>query len=161
QVVIRLVAKVADAYKLNRQHRCTFSPRGSIAYDQRILRYRADAVSIWTVAGRQTIPFVCGDRQRALLASQRGESDLVERDGQLYMPATVDTPALPEQVGSDWLGVDCGVANIAADSDGVVYSGSLINGLRHRNARLRRKLQKIGTKSAKRLPKRRRRKEQR
>lgn len=161
QVVVRLLAKVADAYKPDRLRRRTFRPLGSIAYDSRILRYLSDAVSIWTVDGRQTIPFVCGDRQRALLVSQRGESDLVYRDGRWYLLATVDEADAPERDADDWIGIDCGVVNIAADSDGVVYSGGPINGMRRRNYRLRRKLQKIGTRSAKRLLKMRRRKEQR
>lgn len=161
QIVVRLLAKVADAYKLDHLRRRTFRPHGSIAYDARILRYQDGAVSIWTVDGRQTIPFVCGERQRALLAHQRGESDLVYREGRWYLLATVDEPNVPEHEATDWLGVDCGVVNIAADSDGVVYSGGAINGLRRRNYRLRRKLQKTGTRSAKRLLKMRRRKEQR
>ena len=161
QIVVRLIAKVADAYKLDQRRRRAFRPHGSIAYDPRILRYLPDVVSIWTVDGRQTIPFVCGDRQRALLDHQRGESDLVYRDGCWYLLATVDEPGVPERTADDWLGVDCGVVNIAADSDGVVYSGGAINGLRRRNYRLRRKLQKTGTRSAKRLLKLRRRKEQR
>ena len=85
QVVVRLLAKVADAYKPGRERRCAFRPRGSIAYDARILRYGALQVSIWTIAGRQRIPFVCGERQRALLAHQQGESDLVHRDGRWYI----------------------------------------------------------------------------
>lgn len=161
QVVVRLLAKVADAYKLDRLRRRDFRPHGSIAYDARILRYLPDAVSIWTVTGRQTIPFVCGDRQRALLSHQRGESDLVYREGRWYLLATVDEADVPERDADDWLGVDCGVVNIAADSDGAVYSGGAINGLRRRNYHLRRKLQKTGTRSAKRLLKMRRRKEQR
>ena len=141
QMVIRLLAKVADAYKLDHQRRRVFRPRGSIAYDARILRYLDGAVSIWTVAGRQTIPFVCGGPQRALLVNQHGESDLVYRDGCWYLLATVEEAEVPERAPTDWLGVDCGVVNIAVDSDGAVYSGRQINGLRRRNYRLRRKLQ--------------------
>ena len=37
QVVVRLNAKVADAYKLAQDTRREFRPRGSIAYDARIL----------------------------------------------------------------------------------------------------------------------------
>src|SRR5215204_6266670 len=73
QLVVRLISKVADAYKLDRKHQRRFARRGSIAYDSRILRYKADAVSIWSVDGRLAIPYVCGERQRALLAAQQGE----------------------------------------------------------------------------------------
>ncbi|MEW6082864.1 MAG: transposase [Bacillota bacterium] len=57
-----------------------------------------------------------------------------------------------------WLGVDLGIVNIAADSDGVTYSGGQVNGLRKRHAELRARLQSKGTASAKRLLRKRRRK---
>lgn len=57
--------------------------------------------------------------------------------------------------------MDLGIKNIAADSDGNTYSGGKVNGLRGRHARLRAKLQSKGTQSAKRLLKKRRRKESR
>src|SRR2546429_6272631 len=56
QVVIRLLAKVADAYKLDRGRQRRFRPHGSIAYDDRILRYGDTQVSIWTVEGRRSLP---------------------------------------------------------------------------------------------------------
>ena len=163
QVVIRLIAKVCDAYKLNRKVKRQFKPLGAVAYDARILRYMPDAskVSIWTLAGRLSIPFACGDNQRKLLAFQRGESDLVRRDGQWFLYATVAVPEATPNGVTDVLGVDLGIVNIASDSDGCSYSGTRLNGLRHRHRRLRRKLQKKGTKAAKRLLKKRRRKEAR
>ena len=36
QIIVRSIAKVADAYKLDRRTKRTFRPYGSIAYDQRI-----------------------------------------------------------------------------------------------------------------------------
>jgi putative transposase len=163
QVVIRLIAKVCDAYKLDRRVKREFRPLGAIAYDARILRYLPDAsrVSIWTVSGRLNIPFVCGDHQRKLLGFQRGESDLVHRDGQWFLYAAVAVPEATPNEATDMLGVDLGIVNIASDSDGRHYSGARLNGLRHRHRRLRGKLQKKGTKAAKRLLKMRRRKESR
>jgi IS605 OrfB family transposase len=161
QIVVRLIAKVADAYKLDRARRRNFAAFGGIAYDDRILRYREDAVSIWTIAGRQTIPFVCGAQHRQLLTGRRGESDLLLRGGQWYLHSTVEIPEAPEQVVSDVLGVDLGIVNIATDSDGRIYGGGHLNGLRHRARRLRRRLQRKRTRSARRLLKRRRQKERR
>jgi IS605 OrfB family transposase len=152
---------VADAYKLGRARPRRFNRHGSIAYDERILRWKADATSIWTVDGRQAIPFVCGERQRELLAHQRGESDLVYRDGAWYLYATVEYTEPPESEIVDWVGVDLGIVNIAVTSDGEIYAGGQVNALRHRHRRLRQRLQKKGTKSAKRLLKRRRVKEAR
>ena len=83
QLTVRCIAKVADAYKLDTKTLRTFAPLGSVAYDSRILTFdvAASTIAIWTLDGRQVIPFVCGARQRRLLATQQGESDLVSRDG--------------------------------------------------------------------------------
>jgi hypothetical protein len=161
QVVVRLIAKVADAYKLDRERGRSFAPLNSIAFDDRSLRYRDNVVSIWTTAGRQTIQFRCGPRQRVLLATRQGESDLVLRDGQWYVHATVEVAEAPEQGVSDVLGVDLGILNIATDSDGRIYSGGQLNGLRHRARRLRQRLQRKRTRSARRLLQQRRWKERR
>ena len=163
QVTVRVIAKVADAYKLDRETRRTFKPTGSIAYDERILRWKLaqGVVSIWTVTGRQTIPFVCGDRQRGLLTTQQGETDLAFRDGCFYLFATCNVEAPEPEDTEDFLGVDLGIVNLATDSDGTRYSGGHVNGLRHRHRRLRKRLQQKRTKSARRLLKRRKRKEAR
>jgi IS605 OrfB family transposase len=57
-----------------------------------------------------------------------------------------DAPIDPE----GFLGVDLGIINIATDSDGQIHSARQLLNVRHRQRRLRRKLQKKGTKSAKR-----------
>ncbi len=152
QVTIRCIAKVSDAYKLDRDTKRTFRPEGAIAYDNRILRYKLDRreVSIWTVDGRQTIPFVAGDRQVQLLARQKGESDLGYINGEFYLFAVCDADdPTPDDV-EGYLGVDLGIVNIATDSDGEKHSGSQVLGLRKRRRRQRRRLQKKGTRSAKR-----------
>lgn len=161
QMIVRCIAKVADAYKLDRKAQCRFRPEAAIAYDARILSWKGDAASLWTIVGRQRIPFVCGDRQHALLASHRGEADLLLRDGAWYLSVSVSVPDTEERPASDWLGVDVGVVNIATTSDGLNFSGAHLNGLRRRAFRLRRKLQQKGTKSARRLLRKRRRREAR
>ena len=57
--------------------------------------------------------------------------------------------------------MDLGINNIAADSAGESYAGGHLRGLRHRYGRVRSRLQSKGTKSAKRLAKKRRRRENR
>jgi IS605 OrfB family transposase len=163
QVVCLLNAKVADAYKLDKKVQRVFRKHGSISYDARILSLNLipSTVSIWTVKGRAKMPFVCGERQRTLLAYPRGESDLILRNRKWFLNITVEVPEEKEIEAVDVLGVDMGIVNICADSDGNKYSGAKLNKVRHRNRALRRKLQRIGTKSAKRLLKKRSRKEQR
>ncbi len=154
QMVIPCLAKVGDSYKLDRKVQRTYRPHGSIAYDDRILSFNLDArmVSIWTVGDnhRQTIPFVCGERQRQRLQTRQGESDLVDRKGQFYLLVTcnVDEPT-PDAVDAA-LGVDLGITNLATDSDGNSYSGAAVERVRQRYQRRRDRLQAVGTKSAKR-----------
>lgn len=91
----------------------------------------------------------------------RGQADLVLRDGVFFLYATIELPAPPQDPGEEFLGIDLGVTNIATDSDGDVYSAKTLNCVRVRYACLRRKLQTKGTKSARQLLKKRRRKERR
>lgn len=161
QVVVRCIAKVADAYKRDKRTRRTFRPTGALAFDDRILRWFLDRVSIWTTGGRQTIPFVCGERARALLASRQGESDLFTRDGQWFLAFTANVEEPPADTPDDWLGVDLGIVNLAATSDGEALSGAALNGLRVRHERLRKRLQAKGAKGAKRLLRKRSRRQRR
>src|SRR5688572_19990246 len=39
QMVVRAIAKVADGYKKDKQKARTFRPRGSVAYDDRLLTF--------------------------------------------------------------------------------------------------------------------------
>jgi IS605 OrfB family transposase len=161
QVVVRLIAKVSDAYKLDRKTKRKFKDTGAIAYDNRILNYRLkdSAASIWCVGGRQVVPFVCGERQRELLAYQKGESDLALIQGQWYLFAACEIEEPSPKDVDDVLGVDLGIVNIATDSDGKVYSSKELNSLRARHRKFRSKLQSIGTQSAKRLLEKRSKKE--
>lgn len=163
QVVVRGIAKVADAYKLDKQTQRTFNSHGAIAYDDRILRWYVDrrTVSIWTVKGRQTIPFACGEPQRELLKSQQGESDLVYQHGQWYLLATCNVEDPPAAVINGVLGVDLGIANVATDSHSKQYTGEPVKACRRRVKRLRAGLQKCGTKSARKHLRRVRRKQAR
>jgi IS605 OrfB family transposase len=163
KLTVRAIAKVADAYKLDKKTCRTFRKDGAIDYENGCLRWWIDRgeVSLLTLAGRECIPFVCGPRQAELLIHRQGQSSLATADGKFYLIAccNVDTPD-PQDV-SDFLGVDLGIVNIATDSDGTVYSGAQVNALRRRHRRLRQKLQAKGTTSARRLLKERRRKESR
>jgi len=135
-------------------------------FDDRMLSWRHDVrtVSIWTVSGRlKNVAFAGAPGQLKQIAEyRRGESDPVQRDGMWFLHAVVDLPeAVLNTEPSGWLGVDLGIVNIATTSDGVVMAGRGLNRHRKRQQDLRAKLQAKGTKSAKRLLKKRRRKESR
>ena len=164
QMAIRVIAKVCEAYKRDRSVKPTFALHGAMVYDQRILSWKGpDRASILTLAGRIVVPYVVGAYQQERLAAYgvRGQADLIYRDGVFYLAVVIDLPEPPEFDPTGWLGVDLGIVNIATDSDGEVFSGGKVNGLRKRYAKLRARLQSKGTRSAKRLLRKRRRKEAR
>ena len=152
QMTIRCLAKVADAYRLDRRTPRTFKPRGSIAYDDRILSWytNRNEVSIWTVNGRVRIPYAAGERQRELLQSRQGETDLVFFNGMFFLLPTCEIPDPEPRDVAEALGVDLGVTNIATTSDGDVLTGALVERNRQRMQRLRSELQARGSLSAKR-----------
>lgn len=145
QLTVRCIAKVADAYKLDKNTQRTFAPLGAVAFDERILAYKSASVSIWTLDGRQSIPFVCGERQQALLTFRKGESDLAFVRGNWYLFATAEIETPDPMDVDDVLGIDLGVTNIAVDSDGAIHSGRAIKNVRYRHRRLRNKLQRLRT----------------
>jgi IS605 OrfB family transposase len=150
QVVERCISKVADSYKTGHKITRAFRLYGAIAFDDRILRWHIESreVSIWTVNGRQHIPFVCGKRQEELLQGRRGESDLSLINGEFYLLATCDVES-PEPIDvHDVLGCDFGIVNLVTDSDGEQFSGDAVEDNRRKSEHLRRNLQKKQTKSA-------------
>lgn len=151
-VAVRVFAKVADGYKLDKRAQRTFRPHGAFPFNDRLVSYKLDRriVSIWTMAGRQKMPFIAGEHAAKLLAGLHGECDLVYRKGEFYLYQTCDVDESPEIDPDGFLGVDMGIANIAVDSDGSFRQGKSMKGVRHRHRQLRRKLQAKQTRSAKR-----------
>jgi putative transposase len=142
-----------------------FRPDAAQAYDHRNMGWDIDArtVAITTRQGRMKgLPFVCSPEALKTLAQYRkGEADLLCRDGSWYLVATCDIPE-PEVYEPDgFIGVDLGIENIATTSTGYMAAGRKLNRYRRRQLHLRAKLQKKGTKSARRRLKARARKEHR
>lgn len=153
QMVVRAIAKVAQAYKISARKQRGFKQHGAFPFDNRILSFKLDKreVSIWTLTGRARIPFLCSDRAFELLQGDRGEADLCFIRGEFYLfvACTVETPEPIDVDGA--LGVDLGLINVATDSDGAQYSGAHVVSIRERRHRQRKRLQAKGTKSAKRV----------
>lgn len=152
QMTVRAISRVSDAYDIGKDTQRGFFKWGAFPYDDRILSWNLakHTVSIWTLDGRQTVPFVAGPRDLELLQTRRGESDLCYVRGKWYLlpVCDVDTPEPIDVEG--YLGVDLGIANIAVDSDGEFHTGAHVRGLRRRHNRIRARLQAKGTKSARR-----------
>ena len=182
QATVRTIAKVADAYttqtgsiksgalKGKRKAKAlskpiTFRKDAGQAFDRNNLSYSLEhrTVSIWSVQGRlKAIAFQCSEEHLELLRSYRkGESDLVLDNGVFYLLTGVEIPEQPLREIDDYLAFDSGIVNIATTSDGDNWSGGAVTLRRKKNRALRAKLQSKGTKSAKRLLKKRSKKESR
>lgn len=144
QVLVRCISKVADAYKLDRKVKRTFKPLGSITYDSRILSYKGDKVSIWSVGGRLKMPFVCHNPN--YLPYIKGEADLVYKKGKFYLFQTVDIVEDNVKDVETFLGVDFGLTDIAVTSDGTKHSAEWLNQYREKRQKVRGSIQRKGTK---------------
>ncbi|MEV6245081.1 transposase [Streptomyces sp. NPDC051742] len=146
-----------DARKAGRP--VAFRPDAAQPYDDRCLSWQWDegTVSVWTTSGRMRgLAFTGQAEQLTLLASRRkGESDLLHEGGRWYLLATCEVPPAALNTAPDgFVGVDLGIVNIATTSTGSRFSGRRLNRCREAERRLRAKLQRKGTKSARRRAKR-------
>jgi IS605 OrfB family transposase len=148
--------KVSSAYKLGKKSIRRFKPLGSISLNLDVFSYKKNnQVSIWTKSGRILVEFILPPNHKDLQLSSKKEAKLVLQGDQFYLHQIIDHPAPETKPSEDFLGVDLGIKNIAYDSQGERFSGAHVNNLRRRNLKLRRRLQKKGTKSARRLLKKR------
>lgn len=152
QATVRCIAKVADAYKLDRDTQRHFRPDAAQPYDDRIIRFvkGGGTVSLWTIEGRMVVPIMMGEHQRRLMAYRKGEVDLCLVRGKWILAATCDIPETEEFEAEDWIGVDLGIISLAVDSDGGEHTGVEVERKRRHIQKRRRGLQKCGTRAAKR-----------
>lgn len=154
QMIVRCISKVADSYKLDKKSKRTYRPLGSIAYDSRILSYNTvkQIASVWTITGREKIPFVC--RQTDYLPYIQGEADLAYVRGKFYLLQTVDIPSEKEESVEEFLGVDMGITDIATLSSGQRFASKELNQYKIHRQTVRSSLQAKGTKGSKKALKR-------
>ena len=151
QMTIRAIAKVCEAYKRDRSIKPQFRLDGAMVYDQRILSWKGlEQASILTLEGRIRVPIRIGNYQKVRADRIRRQADLILRKGVFYLAVVVDAPEQTPYEPVGVLGVDFGIVNLAVDSDGTTYKGEGVNKVMGKCEKLKAKLQKRGTKSAKR-----------
>ena len=147
QLAIRCISKASEAYKRDTSIKPTFRPE----YDERMMTFKGmDTVSLLTISGRVLLPFRCGAYQQSRLDAIKGQADLLYRNGTFYLAVTLEVATPTEGEVTSTLGVDLGIVNLATDSEGETFSGEAVEHNRQRHQTLRQRLQKHGTKSAKR-----------
>jgi putative transposase len=151
QLAIRAISKASEAYKRDKSIQPAFKPEGALVYDSRVMSFKGLlTVSLLTISGRVLVPFQVGDYQQARMDAIKGQADLIYRNGTFYLAVTLDVPEPEPGESQGTLGVDLGIVNLATDSQGEAFSGELVERNRKRHHALRQRLQKRGTKSAKR-----------
>jgi IS605 OrfB family transposase len=152
QMTILACRKVADSYYVSIKkgeewtlH--TFRPRGAIAYDGRTYSIRDAIISLWTIDGRIKVPM-----QTTYQVTNQCELDLCydRSKNRFYLNVSVEVPEEPPYQPTTYLGIDLGVDNIAATSDGVQVPGTDCERVRQWYQERRQILQSVGTRSAKR-----------
>ena len=151
QLAIRCISKAAEAYKRDKSIKPSFRPEGAIVYDPRVMSFKdLHQVSLLTLRGRVLVPLRIGGYQEARLGSIKGQADLLSRKGVFSLALTLEVPTPEPGDCSETLGIDLGIVNLATDSEGETFSGEAVEKNRQRMSSLRQRLQKRGTKSAKR-----------
>jgi IS605 OrfB family transposase len=130
----------------------TFAADSSIRYDARTYRLMSmDRVSLNTLTGRVIGQLVLGEFQRRYLYDTSwkiGGAELIRRADVWYLCITQSKAAPTPDEPEGYLGVDLGITNLAADSDGETYSGAEVQRVRERRYRHRRRLQLANTRRA-------------
>ncbi len=151
QMAIRAISKGVEAYKRDKSIKPIFRKQGAITFDERIMSFKGlNTVSLLTLHGRLLVPFRVGGYQEARLNQIKGQADLLYRNGVFSLAVTLEVPEPPPGEPTDTLGVDLGIVNLATSSDGETFSGAQVEVVRQRSQCLRQRLQKRGTKSARR-----------
>jgi IS605 OrfB family transposase len=145
QLVVRAIGVVCDAYKLRKDKLKVFHKEMAV-YDARILSWKDDKASLWTIDGRIKIPIQVWNQK--LFGRAKGQADLIRKNGKWFLMTTVDIPEQEPIEPKGWLGVDLGIVNLATTSDGTIFTGEAIERSRQRFFEHRQRLQKRNTKSS-------------
>jgi putative transposase len=148
QLAVSALAKVRNSYATDTTVCHTFRPKGGIDYDcNSITLKNLDSISILTTSGREHIATEYGDYRD--LDTRGRSAKLIQRGKHLYLNIFLDIPEAEMKRYKRFIGVDMGIVNIATVSTGKTYSGAEVDATRLHYGDLRKRLQKRGSKSAK------------
>jgi putative transposase len=142
-----------------------FRATSSIRYDARTYTLlSANQVSLNTLHGRVRATLVLGLFQEQALADRKwtvGGAELVLRGAIWYLHLTQTCLAPPSKSSIGTIGGDLGIVNLCTTDDATVFTGTTVQRVREKRFRHRQRLQKCGTRNAKRRLKQNSRKERR
>lgn len=147
QLIVRAISVVCDSYKKDKRNLRIFR-KDTVVYDARVISWKNDEVSIWTIDGRLKIPIRIWNKD--LFGRVKGETDLIYKNGKWILSISIDIPDIPLINPKGWLGVDLGIVNLATVSNGMVFSGEEIEKIRQKYFNYHQRLQIKNTKSSRR-----------
>lgn len=160
EAVKACVARWADGRKASKP---TFRDLGSVVYDKRTVTIKNRYCTLATVNGRVRADYVLGDYQKEHLDDPEYEmrsGTLSYQDGMFFLNITIRKPVVCKSTGVV-MGVDLGVNTIAVTSTGKFFDAGFYNWKRNGYFRTKRGLQEEGTRGARRVLKRLKRRENR
>jgi len=151
-LAIRAIARACAALKIPERADSSFRPT-SIDYDARIFSFREWdwTASLTLLHLRQRIETVPGEHQEgALKGTKPTAAQLVKRDGGFFLHIQLRGEAPDPIEPDDFIGVDLGIARIATTSDEPEgHCGEPVEKVRRKHNLQRRRLQRKGTRGAK------------
>jgi IS605 OrfB family transposase len=152
-LAIRAIARACAALKVPAKMHSRFAPT-SIDYDARIFAFREWnwTFSLTLLSGRVHLATAIGERQKSLLKGRKPTAAVLikRRDGGYFLHVQL-TDEAPEPIeATDHIGIDLGIARIATTSDSPEgHCGKPVERIRRKHNLQRKRLQRKGTKGAK------------
>ncbi len=161
QMVCNAIRKVSSSYKSLAANRklskkdelpiTSFSDNTSIHFDKRTYTLKDNAVSLFTTQGRIIVPMKIGVFQQNYLdIGKIKEAELIKKQKGWFFNLVLDIEDTPLVQSQAVLGVDVGENNLATTSSGLIFGGDILRHERQKYLQLRKRLQRNGSKAAKR-----------
>ncbi len=151
-LAIRAIARVCAALKVPEKAHSKFQPT-SIDYDARIFSFREWdwTISLTLLDSRQRIETKPGEHQwQVLKGTKPTAAQLVKREGRFFLHIPIGGEAPDPIEPDDFLGVDLGIVQLATTSDDPKgHCGKPVEKVRCKHNVQRKRLQRKGTKGAK------------
>ncbi|WP_157770589.1 RNA-guided endonuclease InsQ/TnpB family protein [Pyrinomonas methylaliphatogenes] len=148
------IKSVLARKKKGRKASCPNAVLTPIRYDARTysIKFPQGIVSLSSVAGRLKVPFAADPHAQHTLGRAVGfdSADLIYRKGRFWLHVVVTIPDVEFQPSGDVVGVDMGLSRPAVCSHNRFFGKRRWKEIERRYFRLRRSLQRKGTRSAKR-----------
>ena len=154
-MAVQMRMKSAEALKpaIKKKQKCPQSKLCSIRYSARGYNVWFDRqeVSFVTIEGRIKASFYLPDWFKQYVSWRRKSAEMTIRNGKVYLCIIFEKDVLDFEITDNptILGIDRGINKVAVCSDNTFFNGNILK-VAHRYQRLRRQLQKSGSKSARR-----------